>query len=473
MSFSELTFVFLFLPVAIIPYIILPKAWQEKVRDVLLLIINIGFYFLFGFRTLFTFLFIIFLTYMLGNLVYLTKEREPRNKKWIITAVVLISMLLVYFKLNQEITDFINGIGLYGLQFSSIAAPLGVSFLIFESISYVVDIYRGEATPGSFPDTLLFLSLFPKLLSGPIVQWKDFQPQISDRRILPENISGGIDRIIIGYAKKVILADCFGSMISTINDGILSTGVDTPTLWLKYILYFFQIYYDFSGYSDIAIGLCRIYGFNIKENFNFPYLSKSITEFWRRWHISLGTWFREYVYIPLGGNRKGNVYLHLMIVFVLTGIWHGIGLPFLIWGILNGIIVVVERMIRNQRWYQKIPGILKWAVTIIMLFFLWMVFSAEELGDLAHTIQQMFTGTTAKGLNFTWEYYLTNRAVFLLVIASLGAVAGIFKDNKHITSIQNKTGVMIAKKAILILIFAIDILYMVNRSYSPFMYFRF
>lgn len=315
----------------------------------------------------------------------------------------------------------------------------------------------------------MFLSLFPKLVSGPIVLWKDFQSQIIKREITFEKISSGINRVIIGFAKKAIIADTFGTQIHLINDEIASFGVDTPTMWLRSILYFFQLYYDFSGYSDIAIGLCQIFGFSLKENFNYPYISTSVSEFWRRWHVSLGSWFREYVYIPLGGNQKGNVYLHLFIVFLLTGIWHGANWTFFLWGGLNGIFVVLERQIGDKNWYRKVPSVIKWCTTMAIIFFAWILFMSTDIYDACNTYIALFSTTGSETLNFTWRYYLSRKIELLLIIAGVGAfpLPKLLRE-----SLDTKFGLAVQKAGLLVL-FIIEILFIVNSTYSPFVYFQF
>lgn len=243
----------------------------------------------------------------------------------------------------------------------SLVAPLGISFLTFSAISYIVDIYRGNATSGSLIDCMLFLSFFPKIISGPIILWKDFQAQINNISISFNMNIEGINRIMIGFAKKVILADSFGVCLNLIS----LTNVDRITAIGGVFLYMLQIYYDFSGYSDIAIGISYLLGFKVKENFNFPYRSISISEFWRRWHISLGTWFREYIYIPLGGSHGSlnKTLRNLAIVFALTGIWHGAGFNYILWGGINAIFAIAERLFRNNTYYIKTPKIIKYVIT--------------------------------------------------------------------------------------------------------------
>ena len=251
------------------------------------------------------------------------------------------------------------------------------------------------------------------------------------------------------------------------------SGVDVQTMWLRAVLYFFQLYFDFAGYSDIAIGLCDIFGFSIKENFHYPYLSQSISEFWRRWHISLGAWFREYVYIPMGGNRKGNVYFHLFIVFLLTGIWHGTGIQFWVWGGIHGILVVLERSLRNKRWYQKIPGFIKWGCTVVCVFFAWIVFMSKDLASAVQSIRVMFIPMTTDPVNFTWQFYLSRRIGLFLIIAILGQMTGVDVINRHIQKLTEKNIGRVVKRVILLSLFIVDILYIVSSTYRPFIYFQF
>ncbi|MBO4235919.1 MAG: MBOAT family protein [Firmicutes bacterium] len=352
MGFTETVFLFAFLPLSILLYVLADKLFHnDKVNNLLLVLFSIVFYYWAHKESLFIFVVIILFTYMAGNTV--NTDTVGKNKRLQFFLVIILGVL-AYYKYITFIGSLLDDLTARPIiSVGELIVPIGISFTVFESISYVIDIYRGDAQAGTLLECFTFMSLFPKLVSGPIVLWKDFHHQLIGRRTSLEKIAYGIDRIIIGYAKKVILADSFGQQIMLINSEISNGGVDTPTMWIRALLYFFQLYIDFSGYSDIAIGLCNIFGFSIKENFRFPYLSKSITEFWRRWHISLGTWFREYVYIPLGGNQKGNVYIHLIIVFILTGIWHGAGWPFLLWGAAHAVLVAFERAISDKTWYKK------------------------------------------------------------------------------------------------------------------------
>ncbi len=375
MGFTQISFLFVFLPVSIILYYLADKIFhKDEMNNGILVFLSLLFYYFANKESLYIFILLALVTYIAG---YVAK-----TKKRILCSLLFFIGVLAFYKYVTFISSWINSLAdIKIITVDNLFVPIGISFVIFEAISYVVDTYRGDAEAGSLLDCLTFLSLFPKLVSGPIVLWKDFKPQLKNRRTDLNDICCGIDRIIIGYAKKAIVADTFGAHIMLINNGAASGGVDVPTMWLKALLYFFQIYFDFSGYSDIAIGISRLFGFKFKENFNYPYISTSISEFWRRWHISLGAWFREYVYIPMGGNRKGNVYIHLATVFLLTGIWHGNGWQFFVWGGVHGVFTILERMVRKYQWYKRIPGIIKWMGTVFIVFLAWIVFSSTDIVD--------------------------------------------------------------------------------------------
>jgi alginate O-acetyltransferase complex protein AlgI len=411
--------------------------------------------------------------WLLGNCIYYARN-EGSDKKmriWTVSGVVILLVYLFAAKYLKFLLDQISILFKSEIKTPALLVLLGLSFIIFEAISYLVDIYRFDAGPGNLIDAALFLSLFTKLVSGPIVLWKDFEKQLRNRQVSIDGIASGIDRIIVGLAKKALIADVFGSVIVKIQ---AQTGrvMDRYTMWLYAVLYFFQIYYDFSGYSDIAIGLSRIFGFSFKENFNFPYTSISLSEFWRRWHISLGTWFREYVYIPLGGNRKGKVWLNLGIVFLLTGIWHGANWTFIIWGIYNGIIVVIERFIMKKNWYIKIPRILKWFLTMFLVGLGWVVFMSEDINAALTTIGSMFV-PQAGIANFTWRFYLTRKVFVLLLVAAAGSVCDEFFKKFKNSDFLSSTAFVVIKRCVLAILFIVSILFIVNSSYSPFLYFQF
>ena len=342
---------------------------------------------------------------------------------------------------------------------------------MFEALSYLFDIYKGETERGSLVDVFLFFTFFPKVASGPIVLWKDFSSQIYNRKVSVDLFFSGMNRVMIGFAKKSIIADSLGTVVQSINENT-QLGIDSPTAFLGALCYFLQIYYDFSGYSDIAIGISRIFGFDFKENFNYPYTSTSIGEFWRRWHISLGTWFREYIYIPLGGNRK-HVYINLFVVFLITGIWHGSTFNFVIWGVAHGLLIMIERAFREKAWYKKIPALFKWMFTMVFVYLTWIIFMIPSLTQAIIYYKSML-GIPAGNIYFKFEYFINNKLILIIIIAIIGAFIGKWDKVELIKawSRDTKTGLIFCQ-ILYMMLFVLAILFMMNSSYSPFLYFQF
>lgn len=476
MGFTEITFLFVFLPFSLLIYFLVSRFKNPAASNLTLVLLSFVFYAWNGYRTLVLFFLLITAAFFLGRMIFYMKEGEEsgRKKKQLLGgAAAVFAAVLAWFKYLPAAVSA-SGPAVNGLfRLSDLIAPIGLSFVVFEAISYLADIYRGDADPGSFLETLTFFSLFSKLVSGPIVRWKDFRPQAKERTTDLTRVVHGINRIIIGLAKKAIIADTFGAQIRLIETDISASGADVPTMWLRSLLFFFQLYYDFSGYSDIAIGISEIFGFSFEENFNYPYISRSITEFWRRWHISLGAWFREYVYIPMGGNRKGNVYFNLFFVFLLTGIWHGANWTFVLWGIVHGIFIVLERLVRNRPWYQKTPAAVKWLATMCIVFFAWVLFMSPDLHSAGETYKALFVSSAAGTPNFTLRYFLSRKILLLLAVAAAGAVAGAVPLPKRISDAAGTKAGVVIRQVLLIGLFAVDILFVVNSTYSPFMYFQF
>lgn len=358
----------------------------------------------------------------------------------------------------------------------ALTVPLGLSFLTFSAVSYLTDVYRGQAPAGSLLDCALYLTFFPKVVSGPIVLWKDFWPQIAGRQAGLDGVCAGIERMALGFGKKLILADMFGACVAEIDSAAAAYGVDAPTAWLAVLLYMLQIYYDFAGYSDIAIGLGRLFGFHFKENFSFPYRSRSITEFWRRWHISLGTWFREYVYFPLGGSRLGRrrTLWNLAVVFALTGIWHGAGWNYILWGGINGFFVLLERMVWEKPWYKRIPDGLKWLGTMFIAFLFWELFRFQSLEDLWNWLNIMLGLRRFDFIMLTWRWFLDARLLFLIAVGVLGASApGLERVRGAWKRLAARPWGLALQEAGLLLLFVLAVLCMVNSTYHPFIYFQY
>lgn len=321
----------------------------------------------------------------------------------------------------------------------------------------------------SFSTYILF---FPKLIQGPIVSYNDMRSELENRHINLDMICSGVSRFIMGLSKKVLLADSFGSSLALINRANI---IDTPTAWLSVLLYGLQLYFDFSGYSDMAIGLSKMAGFNFKENFNFPYISTSISEFWRRWHISLGTWFRNYIYIPLGGNRTGSVYVNLFIVFLLTGIWHGNTLIYVCWGVAMGIAVLMERTKVYGKIIKKLPcsKAIGWVYTTLFVFIGWTCFRVKNVSDFFEFIK-VLCGRYTGELTFTWRYFLTGKNIFLIIISCMGIWALSRKKVKSFFDSHSNNVIFEGLKYILLLLlFSICFIAIVSNGYTPFLYFQF
>ena len=493
MGFSELTFLFILLPGSVILYLLSTGLKRIALSNALLAVISLAVYWWVSPETMLFFVIFTVTVYVCGLAVSASGKGVSENvsdgaaKDGIgktpagghgkrlpaAIGICLFTLTLAFFKYVPAVMKALGEKKLFGTAVSRTAVPVGISFVTFEAISYIVDVYRKDAPCGSILDVFLFISFFPKIVSGPIVLWKDFYPQLKDRISDFDVVTRGIDRIIVGFAKKVIIADTFGAQIALIEKGMEGYGADSGMYWLIALLYFFQIYFDFAGYSDIAIGLMNIFGFDVKDNFDSPYVSLSVSEFWRRWHISLGTWFREYVYIPLGGNRRGNVYFNLSVVFLLTGIWHGASLTFLLWGVLHGFFVVTERVVRKKGWYKKIPAAIKWVFTMAVVFFGWILFRCESLPAVGRELSSMFEFSFPDDLVFTWRFYLTGKIIILLALAVFSSVAAFIKLPESIKKKLNSCPMTGLKRLSFLLVFAADIIFIVNSSYSPFLYFQF
>lgn len=379
-------------------------------------------------------------------------------------AALLLLFLFKYWAFAGSVWRSLTG---RGLREFSLAAPVGVSFITFSAVSYLADIRRGMAPAGSFLDCLLYLSFFPKVISGPIVLWRDFGPQLAaERRVGLEDISAGLERIMIGFAKKLILADLL----------VINGMVDAVSAWWAALLYMLRLYYDFSGYSDIALGLGRLLGFRFRENFDFPYRSCSITEFWRRWHISLGAWFREYVYIPIGGSRRGTgrALWNLAVVFALTGVWHGAGWNYILWGGINAFFVILERLVWEKPWYRKLPRAVKWAGTMLVVMLFWQLFRFQRLAPAVYWTKVMFGLPRAPDPTFTWEVFFPSREVFLAVVGVLGAtVLGGPRAQAALRRLRETRVGFALWNAVLLVLFVLSVLCMVNSVYKPFIYFQY
>ena len=466
MPFTSAGFLFFFLPITIIVYYLFNFIGKNQLNNLVLILFSLSFYMVSGLRTTIYLILFIIIIYFSGRILgYINAKSTKRS--FFILSLLFVVLTLSYYKYITFILElFQSGTGIL-----SIVIPLGLSFIMFEAISYLVDIYKGDTKSGSLIDVFLFFTFFPKIASGPIVLWKDFSSQIYNRKVSVDLFFSGMNRVMIGFAKKSIMADSLGTVVQSINENT-QLGIDSPTAFLGALCYFLQIYYDFSGYSDIAIGISRIFGFDFKENFNYPYTSTSIGEFWRRWHISLGTWFREYIYIPLGGNRK-HVYINLFVVFLITGIWHGSTFNFVIWGVAHGLLIMIERAFREKVWYKKIPALFKWMFTMVFVYLTWIIFMIPSLTQAIIYYKSML-GIPAGNIYFTFEYFVNNKLILIIIVAIIGAFIGKWDKVELIKawSRDTKTG-LIFSQMLYMMLFVLAILFMMNSSYSPFLYFQF
>ena len=463
MLFTSISFLYYFLPIVIILYFIVPK----KFKNFILFLSSIFFYFC-G-EPIYTFLMIgeIFIAYVGAR--YLEKHR----KKSILVSLLAIHIgALGLFKYSDFTINNINQIFGSKIPLLKLALPIGISFYTFQIISYVVDVYRGKVkAQKSFLKLATYVSLFPQLIAGPIVRYETIEKELDSRTSNFENFAYGVRRFVIGLGKKVLIANMLGELCD-----VFSTTNEKSILfyWIFAISYLLQIYFDFSAYSDMAIGLGRMFGFHFLENFNYPYISKSITEFWRRWHMSLSSWFRDYVYIPLGGNRKGTIILvrNIFIVWALTGIWHGANWTFVIWGLMFGIMLIIEKLFLTKH-LEKMPSILQRIYVLFTVMISFIIFNANSIGEAWNNIIGLFGANGESLINASTVYYLKSYLV-VLVIAIIGStplLKNIIEKLKTKTNANKIINLLepIAMASILIIVTA----YLVDNSYNPFLYFRF
>lgn len=463
MLFTSISFLYYFLPIVIILYFAVPK----KTRNFILFIASMIFYFYGEPKYIFLMLAEILIAYIGAILI------DKYKKKSILVTIIAIHILaLCVFKYTDFILTNTNSIFHTNIALLRIALPIGISFYTFQILSYVIDVYRGKVkVQKSFLKLATYVSLFPQLIAGPIVRYETIEEELDKRKHSFENFSYGVRRFTIGLAKKVLIANMLGELC---NKFIIADEKSVLFYWVFAISYMLQIYFDFSAYSDMAIGLGRIFGFHFLENFNYPYISKSITEFWRRWHISLSSWFKDYVYIPLGGNREGikKQIRNILVVWMLTGIWHGASWNFVIWGLLFGIILIIEKVFLGK-YIEKWPTFFKRIYVLFIVMISFIIFNAENMKEAFQNIIGLFG---ANGENFINQYtiYYIRSYIVILVIAIIGSTPFLrnivlkLKENKKTNKIIN-----ILEPIFIITLLIITTAYLVDNSYNPFLYFRF
>ena len=471
MLFSSIVFVFVFLPLVLALYLLLPF------KNLMLLLASLLF---FGWGEgiyVAVMLVSIILNYAVGRLVG-GWSKNPRT--WLVIGVSANLWLLGFFKYGNFIVENLNAlfavIGLPEVHMAPVHLPIGISFFTFQGLAYVIDVYRGDVPPQrKLTDLALYIALFPQLIAGPIVRYKDIAGQLNRRIITTSRFTYGINRFLAGLGKKVIFANSFGEaadQIFALPVSSLSIGLS----WAGVVCYSLQIYFDFSGYSDMAVGLGRMFGFRFMENFNYPYISQSVREFWRRWHISLSTWFRDYLYIPLGGSRcsRPRAYFNLFVVFFLCGLWHGASWNFVIWGLFHGLALVVERAgfgaVLERAWRP-----LRHIYLLLFVAVAWVFFRAETVGDAAGFLSAMF-GLAGSG-SAAFETYITGKIGWLLLFAAIGATPLPLQLLKGLERNGNSPLCLylppMLRIGVLSVAFVLSVMLLAAGTHNPFIYFRF
>lgn len=483
MVFSSISFLIYFLPIVIALYYLAPAG----LKNLVLLVTSLFFYAWGEPIYVFLMIFSIVFNYSFGVLLDKIIRKGQRNTqgRWALIFNILINLgILGFFKYADFLVENINW--LFGLKIAAVELPLpiGISFYTFQAMSYIIDLYKGKVKVQSNLIAFgTYVALFPQLIAGPIVRFESIEEQLMNRQVDMATFASGVKRFIIGMGKKVLIANNIGLLwesVAKLSPDQLPAG----TAWLGAVAFTLQIYFDFSGYSDMAIGLGKMFGFHFLENFNYPYVSKSITEFWRRWHISLSSWFREYVYIPLGGNRHGMIrqILNIFIVWALTGLWHGASWNFVIWGVYFGIILTMEKLVlgrvleglqsRFDRWGTAICGV----YTMVLVVISWVIFAIDDISSIKAYIASLMGIHSSSGIANEYTWYLLSSNLTILIIGIIGATqlpvrlwrciySKVLKDRPIVCMMIENIG--------LLTLFIISFAYIVASSYNPFLYFRF
>lgn len=468
MLFSSIVFLFTFLPAVMILYYLLPV----RFRNVILLLASLVFYAWGEPVYLFLMLLSILFNYFSGLDIARNLQDKRAAKRSLVFNLIINLAVLGFFKYEGFVLDTLNGILPVHISYHALPLPIGISFYTFQILSYIIDVYRGNVkVQTNLPNFALYVTMFPQLIAGPIVQYADVDEQLASREISRTKFGEGSMYFIRGLAKKVLLANTSG-MIFTEVSGLAKGNIAVMTAWLGAFAYMFQIYFDFSGYSDMAIGLGKMFGFEFNMNFNYPYVSKSITEFWRRWHISLSSWFRDYVYIPLGGNRVSKIkhIRNLLIVWFLTGLWHGAAWNFVAWGLYYGVILIIEKYLLSPV-LDRLPDIVRHIYSIVLVVIGWVLFFSSSFGQAADYIRVMF-GAGAHGFADRESMYLLTSNLILWLILIFGSTPLVHFRYEHMLRTK-KWNTTIINSVVYAALFIVCIAYLVTETYNPFLYFRF
>ncbi len=466
MVFSSTIFLCVYLPLVLLGYYICPK----KGRNLFLLIVSLVFYAWGEPKYVFLMIFSILVNYVFGLLMDKHRANKKRLKLMLVLSVVIDLGLLSVFKYTDFIITNINAIFNTGFDLLNIALPIGISFYTFQAMSYTIDVYRDDVrVQRNLIDFGMYITMFPQLIAGPIVRYADVQDQLAERSVTTADFSEGVMRFVVGLGKKVLLANQMGAVWTDIY--ALGGDVSALMAWTGAVAFTFQIYFDFSGYSDMAIGLGRMFGFKFPENFRYPYESVSITDFWRRWHITLSTWFKEYLYIPLGGNRRGlaRQALNLLIVWSLTGFWHGAGWNFVMWGLYYFVILFVEKLFLLKA-LDKLPKFFRHVYALLLIIIGWVIFASDDVSVLLPYLGSLFGANGAVGGMDV--YTLVTKAVLIVIccVASTELPKRLFGT---MTGKMNEKAAFTVKSVLTIVLLALSMIFLIGDSYNPFLYFRF
>lgn len=466
MVFSSIVFLYIFLPIMLLLYFIVPS----KFKNAIMILASLVFFAWGEIRYIFIMLLLAIMDFFCGRKITQYQDNKKKRLLYLLIDVIVNLLILFFFKYADFIISNINTITGLNLPLLNIPLPIGVSFNTFQSLSYIIDVYKGTVKcEKSFYNYLTYTTLFPQIIAGPIVRYETVDEELETKNISLDNFSKGMKRFIIGLGKKVLIANNVGALWHTIEIGNYSE-LSALFAWTGIVAFALQIYFDFSGYSDMAIGLAKIFGMDFDENFNYPYISRSITEFWRRWHITLSSWFKDYIYIPLGGNRKGfaKQIRNILIVWFLTGAWHGASWNFILWGVYFGIILILEKLF-ILKLLEKLPKILRHLYSIVLILVGWAIFAFEDLSKVINYIKAMFTNNII--YNSEALYYFNNY-IFIIVIGIICSIP-LWKKLKEKIDSKNSKALEFVTSLGYVAILILSTASLVTDSFNPFLYFRF
>ena len=479
MVFSSLVFLTVFLPVVILLYYALPSiTWKNSV----LLLGSLVFYAWGEPKYVFLMMASILVNYCVGVAIHEAKLKGKKGRLLLAAGIAFNLGLLLYFKYSGFLVECAGRILRRSFSIKEILLPIGISFFTFQGMSYVIDVYRentddesGFVVQKNLLSLALYIAMFPQLIAGPIVRYHDVQQRLTCREHSFSLFASGIEAFIIGLSKKVLIANILGATATQIMEYNVEM-INAPIAWLGALCYSLQLLYDFSGYSDMAIGLGRMFGFEFQINFDYPYISTSLSEFWRRWHISLSQWFRDYLYIPLGGSRRGNTYFNLFIVFLATGLWHGAAFGFLLWGLWHGFFVIAERFAKNKGIRLLVPKPLRWLFTMLVVLLGWTLFRIVGVRSTLHFYSLMLGFNSPAFIRYSLAWYLNARTA-----AALAAACFFCVPWKHVLesrcpgtgALLQSEPALFVRRLLLLILLLLCFLFISNNSYNPFIYFRF